>query len=68
MAHDGRVGVLGHRAEVLNVTVAEGIGNLKSGAQQHREDEEDRHAFLLEESECAESERVDPRLAFPGHD
>ena len=66
MAHDGRVGVLGHRAEVLDITVAEGIGNLKSGAQQHREDEEDRHAFLLEESECAESERVDPRLAFPG--
>ena len=30
VAHDGRVGVLGHRAEVLNVTVAEGIGNLKA--------------------------------------
>ena len=62
MFHDGRIGILGHRSEILDITVAEGIGDLERGAQQHREDEEDGHALLLEEREGAQSQRIDPRL------
>ena len=60
--HDGRIGILGHRSEVLNVAVAEGVGDLQSGAQQHREDEENGHPLLLEEREGPQAQRIDPRL------
>ena len=62
MLHDGRIGILGHRAEILNVAVAEGVGDLQSGAQQHREDEENGHPLLLEEREGPQAQRIDPRL------
>jgi len=39
--HDGRIGILRHRPEVLNIGIAESVGYLQSGAEQHREDEED---------------------------
>ena len=60
--HDGRIGILRHRAEILNVAVAEGVGDLQSGAQQHREDEENGHPLLLEEREGPQAQRIDPRL------
>ena len=62
MFHDGRIGILRHRPEVLNIGIAESVGDLQSGAEQHREDEEDGHTLLLEKREGAQSQRVDPRL------
>ena len=65
MLHDRRIGILGHRAEALYIGVAEGVGYLQRGAEQHREDEENGHALLLEERERTQPQRIDPR---PGLD
>ena len=65
MLHDRRIGILGHRAEALYIGVPEGVGYLQRGAEQHREDEENGHALLLEERERTQPQRIDPR---PGLD
>ena len=63
MLNAERALIFGYRAEACDIGVGESVGNLQRHAEEHREDEEYRHAFLLEQLEGVESEGLSHRAS-----